>query len=99
MAMPRAFRIGWVHVALIGFSLLAGNCIWFYFHGWQAVQNLLKQSGDAYPPIWIDYYPSHAQSLITLCGLALFFSGLIFGFSRWVYRLARRLLSPTPRVR
>jgi hypothetical protein len=98
MAMPRAFRIGWVQITLIGFSLLVGNCVWFYLHGWQAIQNLHKQPGDAYPPIWIDYYPSHAQSLITLCGLALFFGGPMFGLSRLVYRFARRLRSPSSRA-
>ncbi len=99
MAMPRAFRIGWVHITLIGFFLLAGNCVWFYFHGWQAIQRPAQATGDAYPPIWIDYCPSHAQSLITSCGLTLFFGGLIFGRSRWIYKLARRFLSPSPRVR
>jgi hypothetical protein len=99
MAIRRAFRIGWVQITLIGFALLSASYVWFYFHGWQTVKNLPKQAGDAQPPIWIDSYPSHAQSFITLCGLALFLGGLIFGLSRSAYRLLRRLLSPSSRVR
>ena len=89
MAMPRAFRIGWVQITFIGFFLLAGNCAWFYFHEWPAIRDWL------YP----DYHPSVARRLISFSGLTLFFGGLIFGLSRWIFRFARRLLSLTPRVR
>ena len=99
MAKPRAFRIGWVFVTLIGLALLTGSYVWFYFHGWQVVKNLPKQSADTYPPIWIDYWPPLAQSLVTITGLALFLGGLTFGLSRSVYRLLRRLFSPDQRVR
>jgi hypothetical protein len=89
MARPRPFKIGWVQITLIGSFLLAGNCVWFYFHEWQTIKN------------WpgIDYYPSVARRLTSLSGLALFFGGLIFGLSRSAFRLVRRLLSPGPRVR
>jgi hypothetical protein len=99
MAKPRAFKIGWLFVTLIGLALLTGSYVWFYFHGWQVVKNMPKQSSDDYPPIWVDYWPPLAQSLATMTGLALFFGGLIFGLSRWVFRFARRLLSPSERVR
>jgi hypothetical protein len=99
MSRPGKFELNWVHVTAIGFVLLSSSFVWFYFHGWQVVKNLPKQSADAYPPIWIDYYPSHAQSLISLCGLVLFLGSLIFGLSRSAYRIVRRLLSPGPRVR
>jgi hypothetical protein len=89
MAKPRLFRIGWVQITLIGFFLLAGNWVWFYFHEWQAIKN------------WpgFDYHLSVARRLLSFSGLALFFGGLMFGLSRSVYRLLRRLLSPRPRVR
>jgi hypothetical protein len=98
MARPRAFRIGWVHVTLIGLALVAGSYVWFYFHGWQVIKNLPKQSGDDWPPITICYFAPLPQFLATITGLALFLGGLIFGLSRWVFRFARRLLSPDPRV-
>lgn len=91
MAMPRVFRIGWVHITLIGFSLLAANGVWFYFHEWPIIKRFNDWPG-------IDYYPSVTTRLISLSGLALFLGGLIFGLSRWVYRLARRLLSASSRV-
>ena len=86
-------------VTLIGLALLTGSYVWFYFHGWQVVKNLPKQSEDAYPPIWVDYWPPLAQSLVTLTGLGLFLGGLTFALVRSAYRLARRLLSASPRVR
>lgn len=86
-------------LTLIGLALLTGSFVWFYFHGWQVVKNLPKQSGDAYPPIWIDYWPPLIQSVATLTGLTLFLGGLTFGLLRSAYRLARRLLSVGPRVR
>jgi hypothetical protein len=99
MAKSRAFRIGWVHVTLMGLALLTGSFVWFYFHGWQVVKNLPKESSDAYPLMWVDYWPPLAQTLATITGLAFFFGGLIFGLSQWVFRFALRLLSPAPRVR
>jgi hypothetical protein len=89
MANLRAFRIGWIQITLIGFFLLAGNCVWFYFHEWQTIKN------------WpgIDYHLSVARRLTSLSGLALFLGGLIFGLSRSANRLVRRLLSPGARVR
>jgi hypothetical protein len=91
--------MSWVHVTLTGLALLAAICIWSYFDRWQVVRNLPNQQVDSYPPIAIDYYPPFAERLATITGLALFLGGLTFGFLRSAYRLARRLLSPSSRVR
>jgi hypothetical protein len=99
MAKPRALRIGWVQISLIGLALLAGSCGWFYFHDWQAIKRLSTQSADGYPLIWFEYRPPLVQALATITGLALFLGGLTFGLSRSAYRLLRRLLSPGQRVR
>jgi hypothetical protein len=92
MANLRAFRIRWIQVALIGLSLFASSYVWFYFHAWQLIKNLPKQSGDAWPPITICYFAPLPQFLASITGLALFLGGLIYG-------LVRRLLSPSSRVR
>jgi hypothetical protein len=88
MAKPM-FYLSWVHVTALGFALLAGSILWFYFHEWPAIKN------------WpgIDYHLSVTRRLISFSGLALFFGGLSVGLWRAARRLLRRLLSRQRSVR
>ncbi len=92
MGKPNFLRLNWLHVTALGFALLAGSFLWFYFDEWPVIRRLNDWPG-------IDYYPSVARRLITFSGLALFVGGLSVGLWRAAARLARRLLSPGPRVR
>jgi hypothetical protein len=88
MAKPM-FRLNWLHVTALGFALLAGSSLWFYFHEWPAIRD---SPG-------IDYYPSVARRLISFSGLALFLGGLGVGLWRAAGRLLRRFLSRQRSVR